>query len=52
MYKVLCDGNTLHDVRDEEYRLLFPKLTLELNKTGNLDFDILQTHPNIGDIQN
>lgn len=51
MYKVLCDGNTLHDVRDEEYRLLFPKLTLELNKTGNLDFDILQTHPNIGDIQ-
>lgn len=50
MYKVLCDGNTLHDVRDESYRLLSPELTLELNKTGNLDFDILPSHPHIGDI--
>lgn len=51
MYKILCDGNTLHDVRDEEYRLLSPRLTLELNKTGNLEFDILTDHPHIGDIQ-
>ena len=35
MYRVLCDGKTLHDVRDEEYQLLSPKISLELNKTGN-----------------
>lgn len=51
MYKVLCDGKTLHDVRDEEYMLLAPKVTLELNKTGNFDFGILPSHPEIGNIK-
>ena len=50
MYRVLCDGKTLHDVRDEEYQLLSPKISLELNKTGNFDFEILDTHPNVGAI--
>lgn len=48
MYRVLCDGKTLHDVRDEEYMLLGPKVALELNKTGNFDFSILPRHPNEG----
>lgn len=47
MYRVLCDGKTLHDVRDEEYMLLGPKVALELNKTGNFDFSILPRHPNV-----
>ena len=51
MYKIESDGRTLHDVRDEKYALLSPKITLELNKTGNLDFGILPTHPEIGSIQ-
>lgn len=48
MYRVLCDGKTLHDVRDEDYMLLGPKVALELNKTGNFDFSILPRHPNEG----
>lgn len=47
MYRVLCDGKTLHDVRDEDYMLLGPKVALELNKTGNFDFSILPRHPNV-----
>ncbi len=51
MYRMECDGKTLHDMRDEKYMLLSPKVSLELNKTGNLDFGILPTHPEIGSIQ-
>lgn len=51
MYRIKCNDKTLHDVRDEEYMLLSPKISLELNKTGNLDFGILSTHPEIGSIQ-
>lgn len=50
MYKILCDGKTLHDVRDPDYQVLTPKISLELNKTGNLDFGMLQTHPHANDI--
>lgn len=50
MYKILCDGKTLHDVRDPDYQVLSPKISLELNKTGNLDFGMLQTHPRVNDI--
>lgn len=48
MYRVLCDNKVLHDIRDEEYMLLEPKISLELNKTGNFDFSILPRHPNEG----
>lgn len=51
MYRVICDDNTLHDIRDEEYMLISPKISLELNKTGNLDFGILPCHPKISSIQ-
>nr|DAV06694.1 MAG TPA: baseplate protein [Caudoviricetes sp.] len=47
MYRVLCDNKVLHDVRDEDYMLLGPKVALELNKTGNFDFSILPRHPNV-----
>lgn len=50
MYKILCDGKTLHDVRDPDYQVLTPKISLELNKTGNLDFGMMQTHPHVNDI--
>lgn len=30
MYRIYCDDKVLHDVRDEDYQLLFPKITLEL----------------------
>lgn len=46
MYRVLCDGKVLHDVRDEDYMLMEPKVSLELNKTGNFDFSIFPRHPN------
>lgn len=36
MYRIYCDDKTLHDVRDEEYQLITPKISLELNKTGVL----------------
>ena len=51
MYRVLCDGKILHDIRDPDYQLLSPKLSLELNKTGNFDFGMLPTHPHINDIK-
>ena len=50
MYKILCDGKTLHNVRDPDYQVLTPKISLELNKTGNLDFGMMQTHPYVNDI--
>lgn len=50
MYRILCDGKVLHDIRDPDYQVLSPKISLELNKTGNLDFGMLQTHPHVNDI--
>ena len=50
MYRVLCDGKVLHDIRDPDYHVLSPKISLELNKTGNLDFGMLSTHPHVNDV--
>ena len=50
MYRVLCDGKVLHDIRDPGYQVLSPKISVELNKTGNLDFGMLSTHPHVNDI--
>ena len=47
MYRIECDNKTLHDARDEEYMLISPKVSLELNKTGNLDFSILPSHTEV-----
>lgn len=51
MYRVICDREVLHDIRDEDYQIFSPKISLELNKTGNFDFEILPTHPNAGTIE-
>lgn len=51
MYRVICDGEVLHDIRDEYYQIFSPKISMELNKTGNFDFEILSTHPNAGTIE-
>lgn len=51
MYRVLCDGKVLHDIRDPDHVLVGPKLTLELNKTGSFTFTIMPTHPHVNAIQ-
>lgn len=51
MYRVYCDGKVLHDIRDPSYTLGSPKLTLELNKTGSLTFNISPTHPHADHIK-
>lgn len=44
-YRILCDGYPLLDTRLEEYTVVKPTCTLELNKSGTLKFDIYPTHP-------
>ncbi|MCQ2569865.1 MAG: phage tail protein, partial [Limosilactobacillus sp.] len=44
-YRILCDGYPLLDTRLNDYNLISPKCTIELNKTGSLVFDIYPTHP-------
>ena len=45
MYQIFCDDYLLHSEIDD-YRLLDVKLTMEANTAGNLQFSILQQHPN------
>lgn len=55
MYQVVCilDGkeHILMDMRDEEYTIDTPKLTLQLNSAGSLEFKIHPTHPEISSIK-
>ena len=55
MYQVVCilDGkeHILMDMRDEEYTIDTPKLTLQLNSAGSFEFKIHPTHPEIGSIK-
>lgn len=48
MYKVYCDGYTLHDpsINDKTYQLLSPEVTQEANKAGNFTFTIPAVHAN------
>lgn len=46
MYKIYADNYPLHDLRNNNLVVLNPKLTLELNKTGSLTFDIMESHVN------
>lgn len=47
MYRVYCDSWLLYnDQLVEEYKLISPKLELELNKIGEFDFTIYNNHPN------
>ena len=51
MYQVYCDGQLLHDPRLQEYQLLSPSLSLELNKTGSFTFTQYHNHPMAGMVQ-
>lgn len=50
MYKVLCNGMTLHNDKLEFLKVFNAKLTLELGKTGLLYFTIHQDHPYYQDV--
>jgi hypothetical protein len=45
MYKITCDGKTLHDDGLQGLRVLDGQLTLELGKSGALEFVIYPNHP-------
>ena len=45
MNKIYAGQWLLHDDRLEELKVLSPKLTLEVNKTGSLTFSIYPDHP-------
>ena len=51
MYQVYCDDQLLHDPRLQEYQLVAPLLSLELNKTGSFTFTQYPDHPMAGIIQ-
>ena len=51
MYQVYCDGQLLHDPRLQDYQLLSPSLSLELNKTGSFTFTQYPNHPMDGLVQ-
>lgn len=45
MYQILCDGYTLHDATIDTLKVINPKCSLEINKTGSLKFNVPPTHP-------
>lgn len=51
MYQVYCDGQLLHDPRLQDYQLVSPAVSLELNKTGSFTFTQYPDHPMAGIIQ-
>lgn len=46
MWKVYCDSYLLFADTTEDYKIISPSLTLELNKTGSFTFTIYSNHPN------
>ena len=55
MYQVVCVKNgtehMLLDMRDEEYQIGTPKLTLQINGAGSLEFYIYPPHPEYRSIE-
>lgn len=45
MYRIQCDGYILHDTTIDNLKVINPKCSLEINKTGSLTFEIPPTHP-------
>ena len=45
MYQITCDDYILHDARVPELKVIQPKCSLALNKTGSLTFYIAPNHP-------
>lgn len=52
MYQVRCNNEVIYDLRDEDFKLISPKLNLELNKTGTFDFIIPPQNVNYDKIVN
>ena len=50
MYRVLCDGFPIYDLRSEELVLLSPKVTLQDSNAGSFDFTVTPQHPKYDDI--
>ena len=48
MYKVYCDNFLLYADSHNDYKIVSPKLELELNKAGKFEFLIYPTHPHYG----
>ena len=44
MYQIKCDDYILHDTTIDELKVINPKCSLEINKTGALTFRIPPTH--------
>lgn len=51
MYQIQCDGYILHDTTVDELKVISPKCSLEINKTGSLTFELPPTHPYYDKIQ-
>lgn len=51
MWKVYCDNYLLYNAELDDYKLVSPSLTLELNKTGAFTFTIYPNHPNYDKLQ-
>ena len=51
MYQVYCDDILLHDPRLQDFQLLSPSLSLEVNKTGSFTFTQYPDHPMAGLVQ-
>ena len=51
MYRVYCDNFLLYNDQQEEYKILNPKVELELNQIGSFDFTIYPDHPNFDRMQ-
>lgn len=51
MWKVYCDDYLLYSPELEDYKIIDPSLTLELNKTGSFTFTIHSNHPNYERLQ-
>lgn len=45
-YSVYCDGYLLYDTKLDDYVIVEPRLSLELNKAGMFTFTIFPQHPN------
>lgn len=45
MYQIICDGYVLHDTTIDTLKVITPKCSLEINKTGLLTFKLPPTHP-------
>lgn len=45
MYQIKCDDYILHDTTIDDLKVITPKCSIEINKTGSLTFKVPPTHP-------